>query len=147
MRDDVPELVALMAEFYSESPFTLNHGRALKAFASLLADERLGRVWFIEAGSQVVGYVVVTFCYSMEYGGPCAFVDDLFVQRAFRGAGLGTDVLAEVRAFCVNHGIRAIHVETGRDNGPAQAVYRKAGFANQDREHLTLKLADPTHAA
>jgi GNAT superfamily N-acetyltransferase len=123
----------------------LNHRRAAEAFALLLADERLGQVWFIQAGSQDVGHVVVTFCYSMEYGGLIAFVDDLFVQPAFRRAGLGAAALAEVREFCKTRGVRAILVETGRDNAAAQALYQRVGFVNTDRQLLALKLADPTH--
>ena len=42
-------------------------------------------------------------------------------------------------------GVRAIHVETGRDNAAAQAVYRRAGFAHTDRQLLTLRLAKATH--
>jgi hypothetical protein len=38
--DDLQQLVSLMAEFYSESPFTLNEQRATEAFAPLLDDER-----------------------------------------------------------------------------------------------------------
>ena len=45
--DDVPQLVTMMAEFYSESPYRLNLRRATQAFISLLTDERLGQVWFI----------------------------------------------------------------------------------------------------
>lgn len=145
--DDVPRLVALMDEFYAEGGYPLNHRRAAEAFTTLLADERLGHVWLIQADSRDVGHIVVTVCYSMEYGGAIAFVDDLFVQRPFRRAGLGTTALAEVRAFCAERGVRAIHVETGKDNTAAQAVYRRAGFVNTDRQLLTLKLAEPTHAA
>jgi GNAT superfamily N-acetyltransferase len=101
--DDVQQLVVLMAEFYAEGAYPLNRPHAAEAFATLLADKRLGHVWFIQADSQAVGHVVVTFCFSMEYGGLVAFVDDLFVQRAFRRAGLGTAALTEVRAFCVKH--------------------------------------------
>src|SRR6266404_5837349 len=93
--NDVQELVTLMAEFYSESPYVLNPRRAAEAFSRLLADDRLGQAWFIEANSRTVGYVVVTFCYSMEYGGTCAVVDDFFIQPAFRGIGLGKAALAE----------------------------------------------------
>src|SRR5262249_41224910 len=110
-----------------------------------LADDRLGRIWVIQAGSQDVGYIVLTLCYSMEYGGIIAFLDDLFIQSAFRRAGLGTAALMEVRVFCVNHGVRAIHVETGRDNAAAQALYRRLGFVSTDRQLLALSLADPTH--
>ena len=143
--DDIQQLVMMMTEFYAESPYTLNQQRATEAFTALLADDRLGHVWFIQSDSQDIGYVVVTLCYSMEYGGLSAFVDDLFVRPAFRGAGLGTGALAEVRAFCAAHGVRAIHVETGRENGAAKAVYRRAGFVDTDRLHLTLGLAEPTH--
>jgi ribosomal protein S18 acetylase RimI-like enzyme len=54
--------------------------------------------------------------------------------------------LAEVSSFCVARGVRAIHVETRTDNPRALAVYQRAGFADTHRVHLTLKLADPTHA-
>jgi hypothetical protein len=58
---------------------------------------------------------------------------------------LGTAALAEVRAFCVKRGVRAILVETGRDNLAAQALDQRAGFVNTDRQLLALKLANPTH--
>jgi hypothetical protein len=32
-----------------------------------------------------------------------------------------------------------------RDNAPAQAVYRRVGFIQTDRQLLALRLADPTH--
>jgi GNAT superfamily N-acetyltransferase len=134
-----------MTEFYADSPFTLNRERAAEAFTALLSDERLGRVWFIQAQGQDVGYVVVTFCFGMEYGGLNAIVDDWFVRPAFRGAGLGTGALEHVKAFCLRNGVRAILVETGRDNEAAKGVYRRVGFIETDRLHMTLGLADPTH--
>ncbi|MBI2949894.1 MAG: GNAT family N-acetyltransferase [Verrucomicrobia bacterium] len=143
---DVEQLVTMMVEFYSESPYTLNPQRAVDAFTALLADERLGHVWFIQANSRDVGCVVVTLCYSMEHGGLTAIVDDFFVRPTFRGLGLGKAALAEIRDFCASQGVRALHVETGRDNPAALAVYRRAGFIDTDRLHLTLGLADPTHA-
>jgi GNAT superfamily N-acetyltransferase len=91
-----------MTEFYADSPFTLKQERAIEAFTALLSDERLGRVWFIQADGQDVGYVVVTFCHSMTYGGLSATVDDFFIQPAFRGTGLGKAAMAEVRSFCAS---------------------------------------------
>jgi GNAT superfamily N-acetyltransferase len=118
--EDVPRLVALMEEFYAEAAYPLNRKRAAEAFAALLADERLGRVWFIQSESRDVGHVVITFCFSMEYGGMIAFVDDLFIQRPFRRGRLGTAALKEARDFCAARGVRALFVETGKDNVAAQ---------------------------
>ena len=141
--EDAPRLVALMTEFYAESATPLDLTRAAHAFEALLGDDRLGKIWLIQAGTVDVGYVVVTFSYSMEFGGRNAFLDDLFIQPAYRGGGLGTAALAEVRAFCVERGLRALHLETGRDNVAAQALYRRAGFVATNRELLTLVLAHP----
>ena len=143
--DDVHRLVALMDEFYAEAAYKLNHQRATAAFSALLADASLGHVWFIQAGDRDIGYVVLTLCFSMEHGGVSAIVDDFFIQSPFRASGVGKAALAEVRAFCLSQGIRAITVETGRDNTVAQAVYRRAGFVNTDRQLMALKLAEPTH--
>lgn len=140
---DVPLLVALMTEFYAEAATPLDPARAAQAFAALLGDDRLGKVWLIQAGNEDVGYVVVTFSYSMEFGGRTAFLDDLFIRARFRGVGLGTAALTEVRSFCAGCGARALHLETGRDNAAAHALYRRAGFVITDRQLLTLALADP----
>ena len=140
-------LVELMTEFYAESQYTLDKARAEEAFSTLLADERLGRIWLIQSQSETVGYVVLTLGYSMEYGGRDAFVDDLFIRPAFRGKGLGKLTLAEVRAASAKIGVRALHLEVGRDNARAQSLYRQAGFIDMDRQLLTLRLADPTHVA
>ena len=142
--EDVDRLVALMDEFYAAAGYKLDHQRAASAFAALLAAERLGRVWFIQSGVCDVGYVVVTYCFSMEYGGLCAILDDLFIQPPFRSRGLGKAALAEVRSFCESKGVRAINVETGHDNAVAQG-YRRTGFVNTDRQLMTLKLAEPSH--
>ncbi len=80
----------------------------------------------------------------MNFGGMVG-VDDFFIQPSFRGAGLGNAALAEARSYYIRHGVRAIHVEAGRD-GVALAVYRRAGFVDTDHLHLTLALAEPTHA-
>jgi ribosomal protein S18 acetylase RimI-like enzyme len=143
---DVDRLVDLMAEFYGESRYPLNRRRAAEAFATLLTDEQLGKVWLIQTQSKDVGYLVVTLGYSMEYGGRDAFVDDLFIRPAFRNQGLGTQALAEARAFWAAQEVRAVHLEVGRDNAAAQALYRRAGFEDTERQLLTLRLAEPTHA-
>ena len=145
--NDLGQLVDLMAEFYAEAGYPLNRTLAADAFAAVISDERLGYVWLIQAGGADAGYVVVTLTFSMEYGGRSAFVDDLYIRAAFRGRGVGTRILTEVRGFCLGLGVRAMHLEVGRDNAAAQTVYRKIGFAGTDRELLTLRLADPSHGA
>lgn len=144
--NDIPLLVGLMAAFYAEGGYDLNRVRAAGAFAAILADERLGYVWVIHAEQEDVGHIVLTLRYAMEYGGLIACLDDLYVRPDWRNQGLSTRALVDVRNFCQGRGIRALTVEVGHNNGPAQTVYRRAGFAEAaDRQLLALALAAPTH--
>lgn len=145
---DLPVLIDLMAEFYAEAGYTLNRPHATQAFTCLLADQRLGYIWLIEAptSSTAAGYLVLTLCYSMEYGGMKAILDDLFIRIDYRNQGLSSIALTELRAFCQQAGIRALSVEVGPDNGPAQRVYRRTGFIDvPNRQWLSLSLAPATH--
>lgn len=142
---DIPLLIEMMDEFYAEAGYELNRGHAAEAFAALIADDSRGLVWIVESPAESAGYLVLTLKFSMEYGGLTACLDDLYVRAAYRNRGLSTSALAEMREFCRGIGARAVSVEVGRDNGPAQTVYRRAGFVETDRQLLTLALDDPVH--
>lgn len=142
---DVPALVGLMREFYAEASFPLPEAAAARTFAALIGDPHLGQVWLMTVGGEPAGFVVLTVCFSMEYGGLRGFVDDFFVAPAFRRQGLGAAALAAVRAECEARGVRAVLVETSEDNEKALSVYRRAGFADSGHLLMTLPLAAPVH--
>lgn len=145
--DDIPTLLALMTEFYAESGYALDKALAEHAFTTILADDRLGYIWIFDHESRDVGYVVVTLRFGMEYGGTIACLDDLFVVPRSRNHGLAKAALLEVREFCKTNGIRAITVEVGDDNKPAQALYRGLGLVEAPgRQLLAMALAPPAHA-
>src|SRR4051812_44125629 len=123
--NDIPALLALMSEFYAESGYELDQAHAERAFAAILSDQRLGYVWLIDDENKNVGYIVLTLRFGMEYGGLIGCLDDLFVVPQSRNKGLSTAALIQVRDFCKISGIRAVTVEVGFRNGPAQAVYRR----------------------
>jgi len=146
LNSDIPTLIQFMEEFYAESGYELNHLNASEAFSALLADERLGYVWFIVSEGVAVGYLVLTVRFGMEYGGLIACIDDLFVVPQHRNKGLSTSALIEVKEFCKEIGIRAITVEVGLDNEAAQKIYRRIGLSEMsDRQLLATALASPTH--
>jgi GNAT superfamily N-acetyltransferase len=146
LHDDIPVLLALMSEFYAESGYELDRDVAETAFAAVLSDDRLGYVWLIDDELKNVGYVVLTLRFGMEFGGLIGCVDDLFVIPQSRNKGLSTAALIQVRDFCGRSEIRAMTVEVGFSNGPAQAVYRRVGLVEApDRQLLALALTLPTH--
>lgn len=138
-------LVTLMAEFYQEAGYSLPRDAASTAFASLLSEPGHGRVWLLEVKTEPVGYIVLTFGFSMEYGGFRGFVDDFFVRPSVRGRGLGGAALETVRETCRELGVRALLVETGSEDHPARGVYARAGFQETGRVLLGQALAHPLH--
>ena len=146
-REDVPALIALMTEFYADAGFPLPVEPATRTFEMLLADRRLGRVWLMRDGDVPVGYLVLSIGFSMEFGGLRGFIDDLFVRAPFRGRGLATEALAELRRACDALGVRSLSVEVDPSNDAALSVYRRAGLEDTARMLMTAALAPPVHEA
>jgi GNAT superfamily N-acetyltransferase len=134
-----------MAEFYGEAGYPLPRDAAAGAFATLLDDPRLGRVWLVEGEDGPVGYLVLTLAFSMEFGGLRGFIDDFFVRPTARGKGFGAAALAAVRQASNELGVRALLVETGPEGHPARRLYARAGFKVSGREFLTQALAPAVH--
>lgn len=145
--DDVDRLLAMMAAFYAESGYPLDHAAARSALAELASDPALGRLWVIEVEGAPAGYVAVTFGFSLEYLGRDAFVDDFYIEAPHRGRGLGNAVLERVEEECRRLGVNALHLEVGRDNAAGQALYRKRGFRDNDRQLLTLRIGPAARGA
>lgn len=142
---DIPALVGLMTAFYAESNFPLPVEPATRAFRSLLSDSRLGAAWLAEVDGQPAGHLVLTVCFSMEYGGLRGFIDDLYVRPTVRGQGIAAGLLDAARAAAMERGVRALHVEVGPDNRVARRVYERAGYRDSGHLFLSHPLAAPVH--
>ena len=111
-----------------------------RALAQVVADDSLGRVWLAEWGNDPAGYVVLTFGFSLEFGGRDAFIDELYVREEFRGRGLGRRAIELAERACRERGIGALHLEVERANPTAQELYRRSGFRDHDRYLMTKRL-------
>jgi ribosomal protein S18 acetylase RimI-like enzyme len=135
---DLDAVMGLMARFAAETRAPFQEDEARRALGRLAADASLGRVFVIRVEENVVGYVVLTLGYSLEFLGRDAFVDELFVVPEWRSRGIGSAALRHLEAACGELGVRALHLEVGPDNHPAVGLYRRAGFEDR-RHHLMTK--------
>lgn len=137
---DIPTLVGLMREFYAEANYALDATWAAEAFSAVLQDSSRGIVWIVADGDEPIGYLVLTFRLSMEFGGLDAFIDDLFVRTRHRRRGAARIALEAAFAEARRRGVLAIHVETGEDNVAARALYGSFGLEDRKRLLLTARL-------
>lgn len=136
---DIDAILPMMRRYYEEDGYAFDEDTARAALAGLLGDERLGRLWVAEVAGCVAGYVAVTLGFSLEYGGRDAFLDELCVDPASRGQGLGREAVDLALEYCRHNGVRALHLEVEEHRLPARHIYEAAGFASQGRVLLTRR--------
>jgi ribosomal protein S18 acetylase RimI-like enzyme len=134
---DIEALIPMMIDFYAHEGLPFDETIARRALADVIGDGALGRVFLILLESEVAGYAVLTFGYSLEFHGRDAFVDELYLRDEYRGRGIGKRALEFLTEVCAENGVSALHLEVERSNAPAQAVYRKFGFKDHDRYLMT----------
>ena len=134
--DDLARLEPMVAAYHAfeEIESTPEHRRA--ALAPLLDGSPHGAVYLIGPRRAPVGYIAVTFGWSIELGGMDGFIDEFFIRDGVRGRGMGSEVLLALLPRLAEAGVVAIHLEVARGNARARALYERRGFAPRDRYTL-----------
>jgi ribosomal protein S18 acetylase RimI-like enzyme len=135
---DLATLLEMMREFYPQQQMRLDEKAATTAAQKLISDPALGEIYLIFRGADLAGYFALTFCFSLEFHGRFALLDEIYIRQAFRRQKLGQAVVAFAEGRCKEIGIKALRLEVGQQNAAAQALYRKAGF-EQDARFLFSK--------
>lgn len=135
--DDLRALLEFMRQFYAIDGYPFEENAIRVALTDIVGNEALGRVWLINDGIKDIGYIVVTFGYSLEYHGRDAFIDELFIEAHHRAQGIGTKTLQFVLDACREHSVHALHLEVERTNVAGLSLYRKFGFEAHDRHLMT----------
>ena len=140
--EDIEDLMVLMRAFYKESQYPFESMRAESAVVGLIRNPDLGAAWIFRAVGRAVGYLIVTFGYSIEFGGRDAFVDELFVLERDRGHGIGSRALELAESHCREHGVASLHLEVERGNRRARLLYEQSGYKAHERYVMTKWLSD-----
>ena len=137
---DVEQLLLLMQAYYREDQLSMALERTRGALERFFGGTDYGRIWFICLGGARVGYLVLLWTYSFEYGGRTAEVDELYVQPAYRGQGVGQRALAFVEALCRDLRVVALSLEVEPENDGARRLYVRSGFREVERHFLLKRL-------
>ena len=137
---DLETLLTFARAFCAHERIAFDEAKARGAFRLLLEDRHLGRVWVVLADGAPVGYSVLTFGFSIEYGGRDATLDEIYIEESYRHRGLGGQALRLAEDACRELDIRALHLEVERSNTGAQEFYRAHEFIDHDRYFMTKEV-------
>lgn len=142
--DDTDLIVSFMRKLRLADPAEgpLDEAAARTAIPALIANPQLGNIWIITQPGGPIGYLAITFGYSLEFGGRTAFIDELFIDQAQRRQGIGELALqfAENRAKAA--GVRMLLLEVTAPNAVAKSLYVKSGFVDRQYQTMTRRVSE-----
>ncbi|MDA7964989.1 N-acetyltransferase [Ruegeria sp.] len=133
---DLDRLMGLVAAFHAEAGIEQDADQRREALLPLLEGIPHGCVYLIGPGRAPLGYIILTFGWSVEFGGMDGFVDEIYIRPAVRGRGIASEVLLELPKALADAGLTALHLEVDRTNEAAQKLYLRTGFRPRDRYML-----------
>lgn len=138
--DEITTVLEMMQDFFAIDAYPFEKEVTKSNLIEFVNDQQLGRLWLITLQTETIGYLVMTFGFSFEYGGKNAFIDEFFLKEAYRNQGIGKKVLTFLDKQAVNLTINTLHMEVERHNVKANALYRKMGYTDNDRFLLNKKI-------
>lgn len=108
-----------------------------EAIATRMSDPNcVETIILAKVGDEAVGFAFVRVVPSVLYSTPHAELTELYVMDDYRQRGIASGLIAFAGQVAAQKGARSILVQTGDDNLPALALYKKHGYEEYD---LVLK--------
>jgi len=123
---DFPALYAV-EELCFEPPF-----RFSRAYMRQLIESVNSKTWIAEEDTELIGFSIVEWPAGQSES--TAYVQTLEVRPAFRGRGVGADLLIRAEASARATGAHIISLHVDVENVAAIRLYESRGYARQGRE-------------
>ncbi len=134
---DLPRLLPMIETFHAEAGINSTAEHRERAVTPLLEGSPLGAIWMIGPKMAPVGYVCVSFGWSIELGGMDGFVDELWIREKVRGRGMGSEALLALMKALGEAGVKALSLEVNENNVNAIRIYKRAGFRQRSFNLMT----------
>ncbi len=138
--DDLDRLLPMVMACHAHHGVSQNEEECRVALEPLLEGVPHGVAYLIGPRRSPVGFLVVSFGWSVARGGIEGRIDTFWIREAIRGRGMGTEVLFGLLPALGQHGVRALHVQIGRDNTRGQKLFGKAGFVADDADARMVRV-------
>ncbi|MCB2194108.1 MAG: GNAT family N-acetyltransferase [Deltaproteobacteria bacterium] len=125
---DMAGMVTLLKMLFAiEADFRID-SQSQERGLSLLLKSPSALVLAAEAGGQVVGMVTGQLVISTSEGAPSLWAEDLVVDPAWRGRGIGRRLMQAVAAWAKERGATRLQLLVDQGNQTGQAFHRSIGY-------------------
>ena len=137
---DIEIITQMMQDFYAIDNYPMDVEVTKTLFQEFISNEHLGKSWLIYSENEIVGYIILTFIFSFEYGGKIAFVDELFIKETARGKGIGKEAIQFIQAEVPKLSLKLLYLEVEPHNENAQKLYLAHDFELHNRKLMKYKV-------
>ena len=137
---DISIITQMMQNFYAIDNYPMDVEVAKTLFQEFIPNEHLGKSWLIYSENEIVGYIILTFIFSFEYGGKIAFVDELFIKETARGKGFGKEAIQFIQSEVSKLSLKLLYLEVEPHNENAQKLYLAHDFELHNRKLMKYKV-------
>ncbi len=126
---DLEQLVRLLGVLFSiEADFQPEPERQRRGLELMLVAPERRCVLVAEEAGAVVGMVTAQLLVSTAEGAPSALVEDMVVDEAARGRGVGRRLIQALEAWARARGATRLQLLADRDNHSALRFYERMGW-------------------
>ena len=137
---DIEIITQMMQDFYAIDNYPMDIEVTKNLFQEFISNDHLGKSWLIYSESEIVGYIILTFIFSFEYGGKIAFVDELFIKETARGKGFGKEAIQFIQREAPKLSLKLLYLEVEPHNENAQKLYLAHDFELHNRKLMKYKV-------
>ena len=137
---DIEIITQMMQDFYAIDNYPMDVEVTKTLFQEFISNEHLGKSWLIYSENEIVGYIILTFIFSFEYGGKIAFVDELFIKETARGKGIGKEAIQFIQREVPKLSLKLLYLEVEPHNENAQKLYLAHDFELHNRKLMKYKV-------
>jgi len=135
--EDIPEIEKMALALYREDPpgHKMTRRKIRRTIAELSNHPDKGVIHVIRIGDSIVGYAVIIYFWSNEYGGNIACLDEFYIKPAWRRKGIGSSYLKRVVGID-GLNLKGMHVEATPLNKKVFSFYFRNGFKVAKNRHM-----------
>ena len=126
---DISGMIRLLRILFSiETDFAFDEGKQQRGLEMMLGDPTNRCIMVVEFKQQIVGMCTAQILVSTAEGGIVALIEDLVVEEACRGQGIGRELLLSIEGWATARGARRIQLLADQNNTQALEFYKKMNW-------------------
>lgn len=137
------ELFSRMVQNFYRTPAVLHplpESHIQTTFDAAMSESPYVRVYILEQDGAIAGYAQVSLTYSNEAGGLTVWLEELYVDDAFRGCGLGSEFLRFLPMEFPQ--AKRFRLEVTESNADAVRLYTRFGYEPLEYRQMVLPVVD-----